>query len=80
MSLINILYFQGDITATFHLVPVTGGMSFQQLLDCSDEMFNYVELHEAWGDGPILKPEPGCARLGFEADYFKHNGEEWVCN
>ena len=72
--------FQGDITATFQLVPKTGEMTFQQLLDCADDMFTYVEPYEAWGNGPILKPEPGCARLEFETGYFTHDGEGWVCN
>ena len=70
---------QGDITATFYLIPASGEMTFQQILHCADDVYVYVEPHSSWGEGPLSEPEPECPELIFDSDYFKHNGENWIC-
>lgn len=65
--------------ATYFMTVDEGSLTFIDVYQCVDAIFDFLEPHSNWGSVPILPAPPGCPALMFDPPFFIHNGERWEC-
>jgi hypothetical protein len=64
------------LLATFGVQPAN--TTFAELLDCADNIADFVRSLDNWGN-PLLPQPPGCPALETDSEEFTDEGKKWIC-